>query len=81
MRKCWHTLPEDRPTFRELVGMMENLLECRRPDQPPRPKETLPVSPKTPTTPEGTVFKILLMEGALNSHETCIIFEQFKKII
>ena len=53
MKKCWNTLPDDRPSFHELVGMLKNLLGAGKPEAPPRPKETLPESPKAPTTPEG----------------------------
>ncbi len=44
MKKCWETQPQDRPSFAELVKMLNKLLQTPK-DRPPAPP------PRT-----GTIF-------------------------
>ena len=49
MKKCWETRAEDRPTFHQLVVILENLLGGRKPDASPnRPNEIQSTSTATP---------------------------------
>ena len=53
MKKCWETQPQDRPSFAELVKMLNKLLQTPK-DRPPAPP------PRTETPSAGTHILYLI---------------------